>query len=103
MEIKDIKELIAFDQKTMQDVIDIHDKKNEALKALAKEKEDIKKTTWDEVNKKVETTKKELDAKIASDVLVNTQTFKEGAKRIEDTYAANKEKWIREVFERCIN
>ena len=78
MEIKDIKELIAFDQKTMQDVVDIHDKKNEALKALAKEKEDIKKKTWDEVYEKVDATKKELDAKIASDALVNTKTFEDG-------------------------
>ena len=103
MEIKDIKELIAFDQKTMQDVVDIHDKKNEALKALAKEKEDIKKKTWDEVYEKVDATKKELDAKIASDALVNTKTFEDGAKRIKDTYAANKDKWFKEVFERCIH
>ena len=103
VEIKDIKELIAFDQKTMQDVIDIHDKKNEALKALAREKEEIKKKTWDEVRQKVETTKKELDAKIASDAKINTQAFEEGAKRIKETYAANKDKWIKEVFERCID
>lgn len=103
MELKDIKNLIDFDQKTMQAVVDVHAKKAREVDAIARDKERISKETWEDVNKQVAATKHELDAKIAEDAELNKQEFEKASAQIKDTFNKNKTKWEEELFKRCLD
>ena len=102
MELKDIKELIEFDETTTKAVKDVHKKKEEAIKAIAIEKAQIEKDIWDEANKKLKQTKDELDLKIANDAENNEADYRRMSTSFKETFQENKDTWKKELFNRCI-
>ena len=102
MELKDVKNLIDFDQRTMQAVVDVHAKKAHELDVIAKDKKRISEETWNDVYKQVAETKKQLDAKIAEDAALNKEEFKKASSLIKDTFDKNKAKWEEDLFNRCV-
>ena len=102
MELKDVKDLIDFDQKSVQSVKVVHGIKARATDTIAKEKQRISDETWKEVNQQVETKKAELDAKIAEDAIHNREEFAKSSSKIKETFEQNKMKWEEVLFNRCI-
>ena len=102
MELEDVKKLIAFDKETMQSVNDVYEKKASVIKAIAAEKEEIAKRSWQEVEKQVEDRKSELDKKIAQDKTDNEALYTKQANDLKARFEAKKDKCEKELFDACI-
>ncbi len=102
MELEDVKKLIAFDKEMMQKVTDVYEKKASVIKAIAKEKDEIADSTWQDVEKKVQERKAELDQKIAQDKVISEKEYARMAKAMEDKFNSKKAEWEQVLFDNSV-
>lgn len=103
MEMDAILKLIETDEKTREKIQEQYQKRDDMKQAVEEEKKKISDEAWAEVKKKVEDTKKELDAKIQMDQQANEEYYSASVKRITDMYNANKDTWCKTLVERITN
>ena len=103
MEIQDLKALVELDEETRKNVEDAHQKKLDLKKAIADEKQKIKDESWAEVMNLVDRKKIEIDESIKAAGAKNHEDLINGSKNLNDVFTANKEKWLKEIVDRCLS
>lgn len=102
MDLKDLKELIAFDQAQFQEVIKVHDLKEQAILEFEKEKQEMYQCVWCKAKDDEMKLHKELEDKIKNEEELAREVFDKRMNEMDKFYLDNKDKWLSELLENCI-
>ena len=101
MEIDAIQELIQLDEDTRKKIDQIHETKFELKQAIEQEKKELSDKAWNDVRERVESTRKELDEKIAENEKTTHDQFVKDSAALTKLYEENQERWIGELTEQA--
>lgn len=102
MELKDIEELLKFDQEKFDEVIESHDQKRKVRQAFENEKQEIKDKMWEITKETLKNNQDILDKKIKDKEKEAEDYFLKRSKEIEGVFKGKKDQWLKELFDNCI-
>lgn len=102
MELKDIEELLKFDQEKFGEVVEAHNQKCRIKQAFENEKQEIKINMWEMAKETLKDNQNLLDKKIKDKEKEAEDYFVRRSEEIRGTYDSKKKQWLKELFDNCV-
>ena len=99
---KIIRQLISYDQQARAILQDARQAKEKAEKELPEEEEKLYHDYLQRAKERTNRIQEQMEGSNRDDIAKMQESYKQESERLEAVYQANREKWIDELYSRCI-